>query len=115
VEAATRANGAPSHETTARQAVHRSIPNQRWLMKPSWQPKRRQQPKRTQHGRKERKESHPQHALHMWDLLRKFIRASIAGSVGAGRPGNAGLPTGARPVPAHPPCRPGWSRGPAGP
>jgi hypothetical protein len=40
----------------------------------------------------------------MWALLTLWQCGSIAGSVGAGRPGNAGLPTGARPVPAQEPA-----------
>jgi hypothetical protein len=59
--------------------------------------------------------SHFNHSFNMcplWDLLNEWLRDNIAGSVGAGRPGNAGLPTGARPVPAH--DRPGGPAGPAG-
>ena len=67
--------------------------------------------------------NHPIHASHlghsfnmwpMWGLLTMWQCGSIAGSVGAGRPGNAGLPTGARPVPAHPCAGPGSPASPAG-
>jgi len=56
-------------------------------------------------------ESHPRLRFNMWCLLNEVTSVSIAGSVGAGRPGNAGLPTGARSVPAHPEAGPRSLRG----
>jgi hypothetical protein len=48
-----------------------------------------------------RPSGHDRHPWNMWFLLLLSILGRLAGSVGAARPGNAGLLTGVRPGPSR--------------